>query len=262
MQELALRPSPSAVAAAVLGVAADRVADRRQVRADLVRAAGLEAHAQQGRRRQALEHLEVGHRLARPVRARGHERALRAVAADRGVDGPAGGVRAALHQRQVLARELARLDHAPERARGPRRTSRPRAAPRCRGRGGGRCRRARVGPAAPRPRERLGERRPVVARARGAPRRPAGLSTTIRCRPRRRPRIGRRSGAAAGLRRRRATSTRSPAARRWFFGRAAVHQHRAGVDQPLRRRARAGAARGQEGVQAQPGVLRGRTLAA
>ena len=48
VQELALeaqRPGR-----AVLGVAGDRVADRPQVRADLVRAAGLQAHAQQRRR--------------------------------------------------------------------------------------------------------------------------------------------------------------------------------------------------------------------
>ena len=41
------RSSPSRPARAVLGVAGDRVADRLQVRADLVRAPGLQAHAQQ-----------------------------------------------------------------------------------------------------------------------------------------------------------------------------------------------------------------------
>ena len=45
VQELALQPV--AAGAAVLRVAGDRVADRQQVRADLVRAAGLEPHAQQ-----------------------------------------------------------------------------------------------------------------------------------------------------------------------------------------------------------------------
>src|SRR3954447_22880935 len=47
----------------VLGVAGDRVPDRLQVDADLMRAAGLEAHAQERERRQRLGDLEVRARI-------------------------------------------------------------------------------------------------------------------------------------------------------------------------------------------------------
>src|SRR5688572_703972 len=63
VQELALQAERAAAGAApVAGVPADRMADRRQVRADLVRAPRLEAHAQQRAARQALDHLEMGDR--------------------------------------------------------------------------------------------------------------------------------------------------------------------------------------------------------
>ena len=53
--------------------------------------------------------------LAGTVRARGHHGAVAAVAADRGVDRAALGVRVALHERRVLAGHLARLHHPLER---------------------------------------------------------------------------------------------------------------------------------------------------
>ena len=123
------RSSPRRPGVAVLGVAGDRVADRLQVRADLVRAPGLQAHAQQrGARQRALE-LEVRHRRARVVGVGGHPRAHAPVAAERRVDRAAARRRAALDQREVLARDRPRLQRVCA-ARGARRreratTSRP-----------------------------------------------------------------------------------------------------------------------------------------
>src|SRR3954469_17029930 len=68
VKKLARQPkSPPAGRAAVLGVAADRMPDRPEVHADLVRAAGLEPYPQQRRTRECLLDLEVGDRLARAV---------------------------------------------------------------------------------------------------------------------------------------------------------------------------------------------------
>ena len=68
MQELALEAVAAGVA--VAGVAGDRMADRGEVGADLVRAAGLEARLDQGVGGQRLEHREVGaRRRARRGRA-------------------------------------------------------------------------------------------------------------------------------------------------------------------------------------------------
>ncbi len=88
---------------AVERIADDRMADRLQVHADLVGATGLQAHAQQRRRRQRLRDLEVRDRLARGVGVGRVARAVPAVAADRCVDGAGAGRRAALDERQVLA---------------------------------------------------------------------------------------------------------------------------------------------------------------
>ena len=59
------RPQPVPAGRAVLGVTGDRMADREQVRADLVRAAGLQPHAQQGVVRERALDLEVRDRLWR-----------------------------------------------------------------------------------------------------------------------------------------------------------------------------------------------------
>src|SRR5215207_4768099 len=109
VQKLSLEAEPPpALAAAVLRVANDRMFDRRQVCADLVRSPCFEAHAQQRGARKALEDLEMGDRAARPVSAGGHNRPLAAIAPYRRVDGAALGVRMPLHERGVLACDLAR----------------------------------------------------------------------------------------------------------------------------------------------------------
>ena len=114
-----------------------------------------------------------------------------AVAPDRRVDRAGARVGTALHEREVLALELALADQLLERAVDARRTSRPPSAPRCRGRAGGRCpaatdraRRPR-GPRAPGRASRSGARAPGAPRRRPACRRPAGG------RPRARPRTAR-----------------------------------------------------------------------
>src|SRR3954451_4794981 len=62
VQELARQAEPlAAFPASVRGVAADGMADRREVRPDLMGAAGLEPNAQQRRAREPLENPEVGH---------------------------------------------------------------------------------------------------------------------------------------------------------------------------------------------------------
>ena len=108
VQELALEPEHAGVA--VLRIAGHGMADRLQVRADLVRAPGLEAHAQQ---RVALERLlgrEVGDRGA-PVGGVGRDaRADAAVAAQRRLDLAGARARPALDERQVLAQDPARLE--------------------------------------------------------------------------------------------------------------------------------------------------------
>ena len=220
--------------------------DRLEVRADLVRAPRLEAHAQQRRRRQRLLELEVRARRARRVGVDRHARARAAVAPERRVDRAAARGRAALDERQVLAHDLARRERrlqAPvrllalgddEQARGvaveavhdpgPPRLAAGRAA---RARAPARACRSRCGPA-------------------GCTTTPAGFSTTSS--------VGvlvgdREVGAArrAGVRRgdrRGATTIVSPPRRRSFLraGRA-VERHRARVDPPLRLRARAERAR-------------------
>ena len=112
VEELALEAEPPG--RPVLGVADHRMADRLQVDADLVRAAGLEAHAQERRARQRLLDLEVrdAPRAASSVSvdiARAHA----PVAADRRVDRARPRRRAALDEREVLAGDLARLQRAP-----------------------------------------------------------------------------------------------------------------------------------------------------
>jgi hypothetical protein len=103
-----------AICASVVPVAADRVPDRRHVSADLVRPPGLETNPQQAGPGQPLDHLEVSHGRAGPIRARGDHRTARPVAADRGVDRAALGVRVPGDEGQVLADDLAAPHHPPQ----------------------------------------------------------------------------------------------------------------------------------------------------
>ena len=107
------RSSPWRAGAAVLGVAGHRVADRQQVRADLVRAPGLEPHPQQRVAGQRALGLEVGDRARGLVGVGRDPRAHAAVAAERRVDrparAPAGGPRRA---RGTRARSRARAARA------------------------------------------------------------------------------------------------------------------------------------------------------
>ena len=108
VQELAREPVAPRVP--VARIARDRMADRGEVGADLVRAAGLQARLDQGVGRQQLEHLEVGARLARRAAADRPALGGAVVAPQRGVDRPRSRARMALDQRQVVAPHLARLD--------------------------------------------------------------------------------------------------------------------------------------------------------
>ena len=96
--------------AAVGGVAGERVADRGEVGADLVRAAGLQARLEVGLGGEQLEHLEMGAGLARGGAGDGHAVALARGAADRRVDRAGARGEAAPGQRQVDALDLAALD--------------------------------------------------------------------------------------------------------------------------------------------------------
>ncbi len=84
VQELALEAV--AIGAAVGDVAGQGVADRGEVGADLVRAAGLQARLQVALLAQQLQHREVRARLARGGAGDRHPVALARGAADRGVD--------------------------------------------------------------------------------------------------------------------------------------------------------------------------------
>ena len=82
------RSSPSGRAPpAVLHVAGHGVAERREVHADLVRAAGLELHAHEREARGAAEHAEVRHRALAGGRVQRHALAVAHVPADGRVDG-------------------------------------------------------------------------------------------------------------------------------------------------------------------------------
>ena len=98
--------------AAVRGIADERMAERGEMHADLVRAAGLEPAAQQRRVAEALEDVDVrARRLARGDDR--HRRALGRMAADRRVDRVAAR-EVARGEREVLARHRARLQLAHE----------------------------------------------------------------------------------------------------------------------------------------------------
>ena len=94
-------------ATAIDGIADQRVVERREVHADLVGAAGLEAAAHERGRAVTLDHVDVGSRgLA--ARHHGHRRALHRMTADRRIDDDAAGEIAA-HQREIVAGDGARL---------------------------------------------------------------------------------------------------------------------------------------------------------
>jgi hypothetical protein len=260
MQKLALEIQASAARSTpVLGVSADRMADSGQVSADLVRAPRLQPEAQQRGRRQALDRLEMGDGVARPVAAGGHHGAAAPVASDRGVDRAGLGVHAARDEGQVLAAHLARAQLGGQRGvglLGLRHDEQPRrvaveavddAGP------------LRVGAAGDAAAERLRQRRPVVS-AGGMRDQPGGLVDHEQVgvlvddlefgR-----RVGRRGGLRSAVDLDQLTRCDAVVLR----PRHPVHQHGSSVDQSLGCRARRrGAARGQEGVQAQPGVVGGR----
>src|SRR3954468_18293430 len=100
VQELALEAEHPR--AAVLRVARDGVADRLEVRADLVGAPRLEPYAEERERGQRPLRLEVGDRGA-PVGRVGRDACAHApVAPERRLDGAGTGARAPLDQREVL----------------------------------------------------------------------------------------------------------------------------------------------------------------
>ena len=80
VQRLA-RKAQGARALAVGGIADERMSQRREVHADLVRAPGLEAASQEGGKGETLDDLVMRHRLA-SARHHGHARAAARVPAD------------------------------------------------------------------------------------------------------------------------------------------------------------------------------------
>jgi hypothetical protein len=96
----------SAICAPILPVAADGMADRRHVSADLVRAARLQPDAEERGSRKSLQHAEVGDRGAPAVGARRDDGAPDTIPAYRRVDRPALGGRPAVYEREVLAGDL------------------------------------------------------------------------------------------------------------------------------------------------------------
>ena len=222
VQELARQAEPpAAVAPPYARVAAHRMADRREVGADLVGAAGLEPHAQQRGARQRLHDLEVGDRAAGACRCASTSTVrVAAVAADRRVDRAAAASGRPVDERQVLALRPRARGSAPAARGGPPRTCATTSSPEV-----SRSRRwtipGRSGSAPPARRGRPAPARasPVGGRAPGAPPRrracrpPSGArprsTTSNGDRPRRRP-------AAAPPRAPR--RTRSPAAEPWRFG--------------------------------------------
>src|SRR5712691_1738524 len=83
VQKLAVEAEPpAAFPASVLPVPADRMADGREVGADLVGASGLEPDAQERGAWQALHQLEMGDRPARAIGTRRDRGPVEAVAAE------------------------------------------------------------------------------------------------------------------------------------------------------------------------------------
>ena len=201
VQELPLEPVQTA--RPVLAVAADRMADRRHVDADLVRAPGVQHDPQQRRVPAAPLELEVRARLARLGRCRSTSASGRGGggrSARRSSPCRAGGL--AVDERQVLASQRCAAPAAPSARGGRRRSWRRPAAPRCRGRAGARFP-ARHGspPSAPAPPSACASV-PVRWPRAGWTTTPAGLSTTSRCSSSYAISIRRRRGCRLGRRRR------------------------------------------------------------
>ena len=113
VQELPLQPQRARPP--VLRVARHRMPDRLHVRADLVGAPGLEPHPQQRVALQDPLGLEVGDRGAAVGGVGRYPRAHPPVAAERRLDRARAGVRAPLDEREVLAQDAARLELGLER---------------------------------------------------------------------------------------------------------------------------------------------------
>src|SRR5438128_1473376 len=86
-------------------VARHRQVDRLQVNADLMRASGLQADAEQSVSRQQLDDLEVRDGVARRIRVERVARGMTPVAADPRLDPSRARARPADDERQVLALE-------------------------------------------------------------------------------------------------------------------------------------------------------------
>ena len=92
--------------AAIGGVAADRVADRAEMHADLVRAAGVDGDADQRHARQVQRPRHARHGRSRPPRTCRHLLPRVRIAADRRLDAPAV-LDQPPHQRDVLLLDFA-----------------------------------------------------------------------------------------------------------------------------------------------------------
>ena len=111
VQRLVLQPELIAGGRPVDRIADDRVPDRREVHADLVRAPRLEAHGLQRVLRKRLDEPEVRDRRTRADAVDGPARAVLRIAADRRLDPPGQARGAAVHEREVLALDLATAQH-------------------------------------------------------------------------------------------------------------------------------------------------------
>src|SRR5260221_3555337 len=108
MEELALEPELAAAAGE--RVARDREVDRLEMHADLVRPPRLERDSQERVTPEQLLDLEVRHRLAQRVAVERVPQGVAPVATDRCVDRAAPRARTPDHEREILARQLARLN--------------------------------------------------------------------------------------------------------------------------------------------------------
>jgi hypothetical protein len=82
--------------------------DRCEMDADLMRPAGLEADSQERMAREELHDVEVGDSIARRCSVERDAGRVGAVASDRRLDAPAARARPTLHEREILALDLAR----------------------------------------------------------------------------------------------------------------------------------------------------------
>src|SRR5262245_30136609 len=111
MEKLPLETEPGG---AVGAVAEDRELDRGEVHADLVRAAGLEPHAQERVLGELLLHFEVRDGVARRRRVERVSRRIVSVTADRRLDPAAARSRVPTDEREVLALQCPPADEVLE----------------------------------------------------------------------------------------------------------------------------------------------------